>query len=64
LPFSQYGGNACADDFNFYKFAFPLAEQCKTYESDNKAMRFSFKRKDQNTPGVFWYVSKREPGGN
>ena len=28
--FSQYQGNAYVDDFNYYKFAFPSAEQGKT----------------------------------
>ena len=54
--FSQYGGNAYIDDFNYYKFAFPSAEQDKTYERDNKESGISFKRKGQYTLGVFWYV--------
>jgi len=29
--FSQYGGNVYVDDFNYYKFAFPAAEQGETY---------------------------------
>ena len=39
--FSQYGGNVYVDEFNFYKFAFPAAEQGKTYERDNKSERIS-----------------------
>ena len=54
--FSQYGGNAYVDDFNYYKFAFPSAEQGKTYERDNKESGISFQRKGQYTLGVFWYV--------
>ncbi|WP_186538108.1 hypothetical protein [Synechococcus sp. BIOS-E4-1] len=54
--FSQYGGNAYVDDFNYYKFAFPSAEQDKTYERDNKESGISFKRKGQYTLGVFWYI--------
>ena len=45
--FSQYGGNAYVDDFNFYKFAFPSAEQGKTYERDNSSTSITFKRKGQ-----------------
>ena len=54
--FSQYGGNAYVDDFSFYKFAFPAAEQGKTYKRDNKESGISFKRKGQYTLGVYWYV--------
>ena len=54
--FSQYGGNAYVDDFSSYKFAFPAAEQGKTYKRDNKASGISFKRKGQYTLGVYWFV--------
>ena len=42
--FSQYGGNAYVDDFNFYKFAFPAADQGKTYERDNSSTSITFTR--------------------
>ena len=60
--FSQYEGNAYVEDFNFYKFAFPAAEQGKTYERDNSSTSITFKRKGQYTLGVFWFVPKPEPG--
>ena len=60
--FSQYQGNVDVDDFNFYKFAFPAAEQGKTYERDSNSNRITFKRKGQYTLNVFWFVPKREPG--
>jgi hypothetical protein len=34
--FSQSGSNVYVDDFNYYKFAFPSAEQGKTYERYNR----------------------------
>ena len=52
--FSQYQGNVYVDNFNFYKFAFPAAEQGKTYERDNKSERISFNREGQYTLNVFW----------
>ena len=61
--FSQYGGNVYVDKFNFYKFAFPAAEQGKTYERDNKSERISFNREGQYTLNVFWEKPAREPGG-
>lgn len=61
--FSQYQGNVYVNDFNFYKFAFPASEQGKTYERDSNSNRITFKRKDQYTLNVFWFVPKREPGG-
>ena len=61
--FSQYSGNVYVDDFNFYKFAFPAAEQGKTYERDNKSERISFNREGQYTLNVFWEKPAREPGG-
>jgi hypothetical protein len=61
--FSQYGGNVYVDEFNFYKFAFPAAEQGKTYERDNKSERISFNREGHYTLNVFWEKPAREPGG-
>ena len=61
--FSQYSGNVYVDDFNFYKFAFPAAEQGKTYQRDNKSERISFNREGQYTLNVFWVKPLREPGG-
>ena len=61
--FSQYSGNVYVDDFNFYKFAFPAAEQGKTYERDNKSERISFNREGEYTLNVFWEKPAREPGG-
>lgn len=61
--FSQYGGNAYVNGFDNYKFAFPAAEQGKTYERDNKSTSITFKRKGQYTLGVFWFVPKPEPSG-
>ena len=39
--FSQYSGNVYIDNFDYYKFAFPAAEQGKTYQRDNKSERIS-----------------------
>ena len=61
--FSQYSGNVYVDDFNFYKFAFPAAEQGKTYERDNKSERISFNREGEYTLNVFWAKPLRELGG-
>ncbi|MAJ29122.1 MAG: hypothetical protein CMJ92_06960 [Planctomycetes bacterium] len=61
--FSQYQGNVYVDDFNYYKFAFPAAEQGKTYQRDNKSERISFTRDGQYTLNVFWQKPAREPGG-
>ena len=61
--FSQYSGNVYVDDFNFYKFAFPAAEQGKTYQRDNKSERISFNREGEYTLNVFWEKPAREPGG-
>jgi hypothetical protein len=52
--FSQYQGNAYVDDFNYYKFAFPSAEQGKTYERDNREEGISFTREGRYTLNVFW----------
>lgn len=61
--FGQYQGSVYVNDFNFYKFAFPAAEQGKTYERDNKAERISFRREGEYTLNVFWEKPAREPGG-
>ena len=50
--FSQSEGNAYVDDFNYYKFAFPSAEQGKTYKRDNKSERISFNREGEYTLNV------------
>ena len=56
--FSQLGGNIYVDDFNFYKFAFPSAEQGKTYKRNNQLERISITREGQYTLNVFW----KKPG--
>lgn len=61
--FSQSGGNVYVDDFNYYKFAFPSAEQGKTYQRDNREEGISFNRKGQYTLNVFWAKPLRETGG-
>ena len=61
--FSQYQGNVYVDDFNYYKFAFPSAEQGKTYERDSTEGGISFNREGHYTLNVFWENSAREPGG-
>ena len=61
--FSQYSGNVYVDDFNYYKFAFPSAEQGKTYERDNREEGISFTREGRYTLNVFWEKSARELGG-
>ena len=61
--FSQYQGNVYVDDFNYYKFAFPSAEQGKTYERDNREEGISFTREGRYTLNVFWEKPAREPGG-
>jgi hypothetical protein len=61
--FSQYQGNVYVDDFNYYKFAFPSAEQGKTYERDNREAGISFTREGRYTLNVFWEKPAREPGG-
>ena len=52
--FSQYSGNVYVDDFNYYKFAFPSAEQGKTYERDSTEGGLFFSREGQYTLNVFW----------
>ena len=59
---SQMQGNVYIDHFNHYKFAFPAAEEGKTYERTNReGAGPSFKR-----PGyvinVYWEKPVREPG--
>ena len=61
--FSQYSGNVYVNDFNYYKFAFPAAEQGTTYQRDNKSGRISFNREGEYTLNVFWEKPAREPGG-
>ena len=61
--FSQYSGNVYVDDFNFCKFAFPAAEQGKTYQRDTREVGLSFIRKGQYTLNVFWAKPLRELGG-
>ena len=61
--FSQYSGNVYVDNFNYYKFAFPAAEQGKTYQRDNKSERISFNREGEYTLNIFWVKPEREPGG-
>ncbi len=61
--FSQYSGNVYVDDFNFYKFAFPAAEQDKTYSRNNADGMISFRREGEYTLNVFWEKPAREPGG-
>ncbi len=61
--FSQYQGNAYVDDFNYYKFAFPSAEQGKTYQRKSTEGGISFNREGQYTLNVFWEKPAREPGG-
>ena len=61
--FSQSGGNVYVDDFNYNKFAFPSAEQGKTYERINREEGISFKRKGKYSLNVFWEKPAREPGG-
>ncbi|MCT0249563.1 MULTISPECIES: hypothetical protein [unclassified Synechococcus] len=60
---SQMQGNVYIDHFNHYAFAFPAAEEGKTYERTNReGAGPSFKR-----PGyvinVYWEKPVREPGG-
>ena len=60
---SQMQGNVYINDFNHYAFAFPAAEQGKTYERTNReGAGPSFKR-----PGyvinVYWDKPAREPCG-
>ena len=64
--FSQSGGNIYVDDYNYYKFAFPSAEQGKTYQRDNFSDTFTeqgktrleagitFIRKGQYNLNVYW----------
>ncbi|MEJ6827596.1 MAG: hypothetical protein QNK79_05605 [Synechococcus sp. ArSW.bin.68] len=61
--FSQYSGNVYIDNFDYYKFAFPAAEQGKTYQRDTKEVGISFSRKGQYTLNVFWAKPLRELGG-
>jgi hypothetical protein len=51
------------DDFNYYKFAFPSAEQGKTYQRDNREVGISFSLKGQYKLNVFWAKRLRELGG-
>jgi hypothetical protein len=51
------------DDFNYYKFAFPSAEQGKTYQRENREEGISFNRKGEYTLNVFWEKPASEPGG-
>ena len=51
--FSQHQGNAYVDDFNDYKFAFPAAEQDKTYQRQNNMEFVRFTREGQYTLQVF-----------
>ena len=48
--FSQYGGDAYVDDFNFYKFAFPAAEEGKTPMSPTTKNRESLSSAKVSTP--------------
>ena len=48
--FSQYGGDAYVDDFNFYKFAFPAAEEGKTPISATTKKRESLSSAKVSTP--------------
>lgn len=52
--FSQFQGNVYVDDFNFYKFVFPEAEQGKTYTRSASADMLSFRREGHYTLNVFW----------
>ena len=52
--FSQYSGNVYVDDFNDYDFAFPYAEDGKTYSRNNREGGISFNRKGRYTLNVFW----------
>jgi hypothetical protein len=61
--FSQFQGNVYVDDFNHYKFAFPSAEQGKTYTRSAAAEMLSFRREGEYTLNVFWQKPAREPGG-
>ena len=61
--FSRYQGNIYVDDFNYYKFAFPSAQQGKTYERVNREEGISFTRLGRYTLNVFWEKPAREPGG-
>lgn len=62
--FSQHQGNVYVDDFNYYNFVFPAAEQGKTYTRDNKPERVSFRREGNYTLNVFQGGKPmREPGG-
>jgi len=48
--FSQYGSIAYVDDFNFYKFAFPAAEEGKTPISATTKKRESLSSAKVSTP--------------
>ena len=48
--FSQYSGNVYIDDFNFYKFAFPAAEEGKTPMSPTTKNRESLSSAKVSTP--------------
>ena len=60
--FQQYQGNVYVEDFGWWKFHFPAADQGKSYQRDNKPERISFKRSGY-TLNVFWQKPEREPGG-
>jgi hypothetical protein len=51
--FSQSSGNVYVYDFNYYNFAFPPAEQGKTYQRDNREEGISFSRKGQYKLNVY-----------
>ena len=61
--FSQFQGNVYVYDFNYYKFAFPSAEQGKTYQRKSTEGGISFNREGQYNLNVFWEKPAREPGG-
>ncbi len=61
--FSQYQGNVYVDDFRYYKFAFPAAEDGKTYTRSSTAEMLSFRREGHYTLNVFWEKPARDPGG-
>ena len=51
--FSQSEGSVYVDDFNFYKFVFPSAEEGKTYNRDNQLEQITLTREGLYTLIVF-----------
>ena len=52
--FSQHQGNVYVYDFNWYKFAFPAADDGKTYIRQSTGTGLSFNREGEYTLNVFW----------